>query len=205
MIRLVAFDVDGTLLRGPTVCQVLAGSLGRQARMDALELVTERHEVRAAREEMASWYRRHPMVRLQAYLDGVVLAPGVHEGFGLLKRHNIEIALVSLTWQFAVAWLAERLGADVAIGTGLSPAGRIDHVWAEDKATRLAELARARRITLGEVAAVGDSGGDVHMLELVGLRVFVGRSVPAGLSDVVHMPDGDIGDVARRIVDHGRT
>ena len=37
---LVVFDLDGTLLRGPTVCEVLAARLGRLQAMKAFELLT---------------------------------------------------------------------------------------------------------------------------------------------------------------------
>jgi len=50
---LVVFDLDGTLLRGPTVCEVLAESLGRLERMRQLERFAGDQELRAAREEMA--------------------------------------------------------------------------------------------------------------------------------------------------------
>ena len=55
---LVAFDLDGTLLRGLTVCEVVAVSLGQLDRMRQLERFASRLELRQAREEMAVWYRR---------------------------------------------------------------------------------------------------------------------------------------------------
>jgi HAD superfamily phosphoserine phosphatase-like hydrolase len=200
-IRLAAFDLDGTLIRGETVCQVLARPLGRAQRMEVLELASGREAIRAARQEMAAWYRGRPVEELCSYLEAAVLAPGVVEGFSLLRRHGVELAVVLITWLFAVEWFAQRLGAEVAVGTGLSADGAIEHVWAEDKAARLAELARRRGIDLKEVAAVGDSVGDVPMLRGVGLPVFVGRSVPAALPGVVHLPEADIAKVARRIID----
>lgn len=36
---LAVFDLDGTLLRGPTVCEVLARTLGRLDRMRQLEVL----------------------------------------------------------------------------------------------------------------------------------------------------------------------
>jgi HAD superfamily phosphoserine phosphatase-like hydrolase len=201
-IRLAAFDLDGTLTRGETICQVLAKPLGWAERMEVLELASGREAIRAAREEMAGWYRGRRVEELCSYLDAAVLAPGVVEGFRLLKQHGVELAVVSITWLFAVEWFAERLGADVAVGTGLSASGAIEHVWAEDKAARVAQLAARRGIDLEEIAAVGDSSGDVPMLRLAGLPVFVGRSVPAVLPRVVHMPQADIAVVARRIIGH---
>ena len=35
-IRLAAFDLDGTLLRGETVCEAIARPLGRLERMQAI-------------------------------------------------------------------------------------------------------------------------------------------------------------------------
>ena len=54
---LVAFDLGGTLLRGRTVCEVLAESLGRRERMQQLERVTSQADLLRSREEMAAWYR----------------------------------------------------------------------------------------------------------------------------------------------------
>src|SRR6266545_7009846 len=99
-IRLAAFDLDGTLTRGETICQVLAKPLGWAERMEVLELASGREALRAAREEMAGWYRGRRVEELCSYLDAAVLATGVVEGFRLLKRHGVELALVSITWLF---------------------------------------------------------------------------------------------------------
>ncbi len=54
-IRLVAFDLDGTLLRGDTVCEVLARRLGRLDRMRELEATATDLEAQLlARAEMVS-------------------------------------------------------------------------------------------------------------------------------------------------------
>jgi len=39
--RLVAFDLDGTLLRGDTVCEALARRMGHFERMRELEAIQE--------------------------------------------------------------------------------------------------------------------------------------------------------------------
>lgn len=201
-IRLVAFDVDGTLIRGDTVCEALARSLGQIRRMQEFERlsVTEIDAIISARQEMATWYQSVPLGELCSCLECLEFAPGAREGIELLKEHDIQIALVSLTWEFAVAWIAASLGVDHYVGSTLSPEGEISHFWPQDKHRWLAERARQLGVELGDVAAVGDSLGDVEMLRLVGHPFFVGSIKPDVLANVPHFPDGDIHTIAQHIV-----
>jgi hypothetical protein len=51
-IKLVAFDVDGTLLRGPTICDCIAAGIGKQKEMQAVERgLTSTVEMAAAHED----------------------------------------------------------------------------------------------------------------------------------------------------------
>lgn len=202
-IRLVAFDLDGTLIRADTCCEALARPLGRLERMREFERRTTVEGIAAARAEMAGWYGGIPDDTLCAPLAAVPLAPGAEAGFRLLRQHGIATAIVSITWEFAVARFARRLGADYFVGTGLAMGGRIAHFWPEDKARWVATLAGRLGCDLREVAAVGDSSGDVPMLRVVGAPFFVGRQLPESLGAVVHRPDGDIGWIARRIGEVG--
>jgi len=199
-IRLVAFDLDGTLIRADTCCEAIARPLGRLARMREFERYTTRAEIAAARAEMATWYGDTPHADLCAPLAAVPLAPGVREGFRLLRERGIATAIVSITWEFAVAWVARELGADHHVGTGLAADGQIAHFWPEDKARWFAALAGRLGTGLDAVAAVGDSAGDLPMLRIVGAPFFVGHTLPTGLTSFAHCPDGDIGRIVRHIV-----
>lgn len=176
------------------------GRLERVREFEQLDF-TQTEAIVAAREEFAEWFCSYTIDELREQVVSMQAAPGVDEGFALLHEHGFQIALVSLTWKFAVEWCVERFCADYGIGTGLSPDGRITHFWPEDKATWVAELARELGVEMKDVAAVGDSKGDVPMLLAVGHPYWVGETVPAELAGkVVHEPDGDIGRVAERIV-----
>src|SRR6266567_6787443 len=118
-IGLAAFDLDGTLLRGQTVCEAIALQLGHSGRMRELESLTEPDDIRAAREEMVEWYRLVPVSELHAALGSLQFAPGALEGFRLLKEHRISTAIVSITWEFAVEWFARQFDADYFVGTKL--------------------------------------------------------------------------------------
>lgn len=203
MVRLVAFDLDGTLVHGDTVIETLAKAMGHIERARELERLHEARRDRAAlqflREQIAACYTGVTEAELCGHLSRLTLAPGARAGFALLRRHRIETAIVTFTWDFAAAWLARDLGADHWLGTRLSADGRIEHVWAEDKARWVRDLVERRGLSPGEVAAVGDSWRDVPMLELAGRRFYVGPALPAGL-DAVHRPDGDIHEIARLVV-----
>ncbi len=199
-IRLVAFDLDGTLLRQHTVCEILANQLGTSERMRQLEQLHQPEDIRQARREMLEWYRAHSFTQLCAFLPNAHVAPGVQEGIALLKQHDIELALISITWEFAVAWFAQRWGIQHFVGTRVSEAGEISHFWPADKASWLARLARRLQLELTQVAAVGDSTGDLPMLRLAGFPIFVGKTRPEELSPEAHDPEGNIYRIAQRIV-----
>ncbi len=195
-LRLAAFDLDGTLLRGQTACEAIAKGIGRIERMRELERL-ESTDI----EEMAEWYSDFTFSDLCKHLAAVRVAPGIDEGFALLREHGFKIAIVSLTWEFAVEWFADRLGADYSVGTGLSADGLITHFWPKDKALWLRGLADRLGVNMRDVAAVGDSSGDIPMLLSVGHRYWVGQTIPPELDrEVVHEPGGDMRSVAESIV-----
>lgn len=200
-VKLAVFDLDGTLTRGDTVCEVIARPLGHLARMRELEAIdgNDTEAIIAAREEMAGWYRQKSLEDLCSSLVELKLAPGVSDGIDLLNESGIQIAIASITWEFAVEWLANRFGIDYYVGTKLSPEGNVTHFWPDDKAGWLQKIALQLGLGLDRVAAVGDSSSDKGMLEIVGAPFFVGTGLPQELSDVHHLPDGDIHEVARLI------
>jgi len=197
---LAAFDLDGTLLRGDTVCEVLAKPLGRISEMKQFETLTEERDIARARERMAEWYKGWTTADLQAELHNASWAPGAHEAVARLQDAGIGVAIASITWQFAVSWFAEQLIVRHYLGTDLSSNGEIVHVWGRDKAKWLTELASTYGVSFDRIAAIGDSYRDVEMLHTAGLRVFVGTTVPPGLDAVIHLPDADLCEVADRII-----
>lgn len=196
---LVAFNLDGTLIRGDTVCQVIARPMGHLKRMNELELLTEIGDIAAARAEVAGYYATATRNEPLSYLEGCVLAPGAEEGFAQLGQCGVRTAIVSITWGFAAEWFADRLGADYRMGTGLAEDGHTDHFWPADKARWLRDLVRGLDLRPEQVAAVGDSWGDAEMLRVVGYPFYVGRILPEVLN-AEHRPGADILVLAREMV-----
>ena len=197
---LVVFDLDGTLLRGPTVCEVLAESLGRLERMRQLERVASEQELRAAREEMAGWYQSVELARLRAALVGARLAPGAEKGLAFLKTRGVALGIASITWSFAVEHFARLLGVEHWQGTVLEECGEIRHSWPEDKALWVRRLSTRLGVPRDRTAAVGDSAGDLPMLRAVGVPVFVGAELPSASEGWLHYPAADIQAVASHVV-----
>jgi HAD superfamily phosphoserine phosphatase-like hydrolase len=203
LIRLAAFDLDGTLVRDRTCVEAIARTISREEECAAFERLQMRGRphvlaVTAAREAMAEWYRPYTYEELTAGLSELTLAPGSEEAFALLRRHGVVTAIVSITWSFAVEWFARRLGADYAHGTRLID-GRVEHVWPADKGRWLRSLSKRLDLPQQAVAAVGDSEGDRELLEAAGVRYCVGaRKVE--VVDVVHMPRASILEIAQQVV-----
>ncbi len=198
-VRLVVFDLDGTLLRGDTVCLSLARQLDRLERMQELERLHDLDQISAAREEMASWYVDATAAQRVAAYYSLCFAPGAREAFRLLKAHGIATAIISLTWEFAVAWCARELSADYHAGTQLKADGSIVHLCPSDKAAWLVRLRDDLGLGREQVAAVGDSWGDAELLGVAGRPFFVGARSPTGLI-AEHYPDGDIALIARQLI-----
>ncbi len=197
---LVAFDLDGTLLRGPTVCELLAAPLDRLAEMRRFEALSSEPEIAAARREMARWYEGRTPSELCRALEAARLAPGAREGIALLQANAVEVVIASITWSFAVEWIAQRLGVSYALGTRLERDGRVRHVWPPDKPRWLERVRAELDVPAARVAAVGDSSSDSDLLAAAELRFFVGRGEPPALAGLVHRPAGDIEEIAREVL-----
>src|SRR5262245_32450902 len=90
MMRGVAvFDLDGTLLRGDTVCEVLAKPPGRIDQMKRLETFTAEKDIEIGRGEMAGWYKGHTIETLQDHLRNAHWAPGADEAIRLLQEESL--------------------------------------------------------------------------------------------------------------------
>ncbi|MCZ6539443.1 MAG: HAD-IB family phosphatase [Chloroflexi bacterium] len=199
---LIVFDVDGTLIRGKTVCELIADQIGKSERMSWLErhAGASRETVISAREEMADWYFEAGRHAVNKFLPTVSWAPEVRSGVGLLMERRWHVAIASMTWKFAVEQIATELGITELTATGLDwDSAQIDHVFRETKAEYLDDLARRIVVPRHRVVAVGDSDGDVPMLIAAGHGIYVGQSDPE-LTGVVHMPGAGIGDIAEHVL-----
>lgn len=151
----MVFDLDGTLIRGRTCCELIAAQIGRLERMRGFERCITKEEIAAARIEMRGWYSRYTESELCASLATAIEAPGLTNGLKRLRAAGVQIAIASITWSFAVGWFARRLGAQFHLGTELRPSGAVVHVWPEDKAVWLSDLATRLGVSRAETSRGG--------------------------------------------------
>lgn len=200
-VKLAVFDMDGTLLRGDTACLAIARTLGTYDRMLEFESGLSLEQLISAREEMAGWYRSAGRQAVVDALENLRFAPGAIEGVATLQQAGIEVAIVSVTWGFAVREVARSLGVDICVGTELDfETGDIQPVYGTDKGPTVAKFSKERALSAHEVAAIGDTPSDNSMLELAGHAYYVGTEPPT-VAGCHHYPDGDIRDIASSIID----
>jgi phosphoserine phosphatase len=199
---LVAFDVDGTLLRGETICECLGRGIGKTEEMKVFESLTSRAQISEARRAMLEWFTPLGRDRLLSFMNTARLAPGSRAGFARLRGLRITTALVSISWRFAVDWLAAELGADHSIGTDWLYTGEVVDFWPDDKVTWLAALLRKQGLSPHALVAIGDSAGDMPMLAYAGRAYFVGPEMPVPLfRHVRHWPNANIEELVADIVE----
>ena len=192
-------------MRGATVCEVLADQLGFGARMREIELIRERDDIIAARHEMAGWYEGIPEADLQTMSLRATLAADAIDVIAALRCANVTVAIASITWSFAVEAFARRLGIESFTATELRADRSISHVWAEDKAQFLRSMAARAGLQNSSVFAVGDTSGDVPMLNAAGQGYFVGRVYAEGLNpEVRHAHGGGLNVIAADILERMR-
>ncbi len=167
--------------------------------MQRFEALKTEPDIISARTEMARWYSESSARNLVEFCSGVQFAPGAEEAIAQLQADDIEVAIASITWKFAVAWFAERLNVSHYLGTELLSDGEIKHVWGRTKGQWFRALVHKLSIPEIRTAAVGDSVGDAELLRAAKLRFFVGSELPANVCEVIHMPAADIRGIAKAV------
>jgi phosphoserine phosphatase len=178
--RAVCFDLDGTLTRGTTVSQHLAGWLRHDDEIHALERAYAANEIsnRVVAERTAQWFAGLALVAVRAELETLPLIDGIADTVDALHDRGARVLLATVTWSFAAEVIAERFGFDAAgAGTRIASAdGRVvghveRHCDEHDKASWVRAWCAENAVPLADLAAVGDSRSDLPLFALAGRAV----------------------------------
>jgi phosphoserine phosphatase len=174
VLRLAAFDMDGTLVDAVSSWAAVHEHFGDHNE-EALRLFNsgtiDDHEF--LRRDIQVWWRHDPDITiddLEAILGRVRLMPGARELFDALRSARVTTAIISGGIDVLARRVARELGIDVALANGfrVDSVGRLTgdgiiRVPIRDKETVLRKLQDDLGIGPEETASVGNSEIDVGM------------------------------------------
>jgi phosphoserine phosphatase len=201
--RVVAFDLDGTLLRGSTVAICLARRSGREEELRELEARFVGGEISNSEiaDASARWLTGYSVEELEHALWTETWIAGIAETVDAVHATGAEAVVATITWRAAAEAVARRFGFDAACGTRMDAeaghlTGKVSAYFDEtDKAVFVEEHCRERGVAMADVAAVGDSRSDIPLFGRVGLAIALNATPEARRSAHRAIDADDLRDV----------
>lgn len=181
--RLVAFDMDGTLLEGENSWMLL------HRRFNTVSLAEESHRLYVEgkisyeefmRRDFQHWPKPLHRSVLEEALSLARLRPEAPYVVGKLRERGIKVAIITAALDILADKVARRLGIEVvrANGIGFDERGYFDgrlfpRVEPLKKHEVLEEVAKTLSVPLDRTVAVGDSLQDSSFLKAAGLGLVI--------------------------------
>jgi len=185
--RLVAFDLDGTLVKQVSGWKTLHQYFGTEMAVGVNLADYERGEIDYAefmRRDIALWPKPLHITTIERALADYTLAGGAAGVVGDLRERGFEVAIVSGGIDLLANRVAERLAIRLTAANGFVIDGdgyltgegilRVDPI---NKHLALERLAQGMGLTLNDCVAVGDGKFDENFLRCAGLGVALGSDV----------------------------
>ncbi len=194
--KLVAFDMDGTLILGDSCWGVIHRHFGsREAALGHLRAweAGEIDYLEFVRRDIALWQPVPTVADIRKILSSYTFAPHVREVVGEVRRRGYQAAIVTGGLDILADEVARDLDIAHVIANGLAADERgrltgegIIRVEPTKKDGILVQLSGRLGIAAEECVAVGDSKHDAKFLEQAGLGIAVGDDPDlARVADVV--------------------
>jgi phosphoserine phosphatase len=199
---IVAFDLDGTLVTGTSVCIHLAPWVSHR---DIEELESRYDAGIITNQQVAdrdgSFYARRARADAYMQLETIPLISGISDTIEWLRAHQLVPMIATVTWSFAAEFLAERFGFAAAAGCKMAEEDGIllgtvaRHFAPEDKATFVHDVAASEGVEMDRVVAVGDSQSDVPMFAAAGFGIALYAGEAAREAADIALDTDDLRDV----------
>jgi phosphoserine phosphatase len=211
VLRLVAFDMDGTLVDVESSFAVVHEHFGERNEEGLRRfLANEIDDEEFLESDVRIWRRHKPDITigdLEAILATAPLMPGAGEVAAELRRRGVRTAIVSGGIDLLARRIAREIGMDIALANGfrVDPKGHLTgqgiiRVPIHAKEGVLARLQAELGISPAETASVGNSDIDVGLFRRSRLGIAFrpeDAAVRAGAHRIV--PDGDLTGVLRAL------
>ncbi|MCI4344647.1 MAG: HAD-IB family phosphatase [Thermoplasmata archaeon] len=215
MLRLVALDMDGTLVDVASSWGAVHDHFG-DSNKDGLRrfMNGEIDDAEFVRTDVRIWWKHRPELtvdELETILAEVPLMPGAAKLIGALRARGIRTAIVSGGLDLLAHRVARELGIDMALANGLrvDEQGRLTgegiiRVPVHQKEEAMAQLQAQLGVTPAESAAVGNSEIDVGMFRRCRIGIAfqpADEAVRTGATVVIE--EKDLAQVLPHLVDDG--
>ena len=174
------FDLDGTLTRERSIWEYIHKKLGKwygyaekyQERFLAGEISYEQFC-----ELDAQVWKGMKVEELISIAETVPFYPGVDELISHLKEKGLKLGMVSSGLSVLSNWVHEKYGFDYSVSNDLIHedgvlTGKVSiQVHYDQKATWVRKILDQFGVQPGETIAIGDSPGDMDMLQMAGFSV----------------------------------
>ena len=178
--KLVIFDLDGTLTQERSIWEYIHKQLGKwhgfaeeyQKKFLAGEISYDRFC-----ELDAEVWKGMNVEELSEIVKTVPFHSGVNELIGHLKRKGLKLAMVSSGLSLLSNWVHQKYGFDYSVSNDLLYedgifTGKVKiQVYYDKKAEWVKKILKQFKVKPEEMIAVGDSRGDLDMLQMAGLSV----------------------------------
>ncbi|MEM4250727.1 MAG: HAD-IB family phosphatase [Candidatus Bathyarchaeia archaeon] len=168
-IRLVVFDLDGTLTKSPNIWRYLHLKLGtwKYGRVYARKYMKGEITYREWAELDSRLWRGTGLTEVLNATDRIEYTDGAARTIRRLRDAGLKVGIVSAGLSILADRAGKDLGADVVISNRLIESGGVltgeidTRVAVDDKAEIIRDLATSLGISMSEVAVVGDNAFDM--------------------------------------------
>ena len=207
LIKLVVFDLDNVIIDGEAIDEI-----GKLANVeDEIAEITEKAmqgeiDFETSIKDRVKLLEGTSIEEIEKVADELPLMPGAEETIKALKEKDLDVAIISGSFDVVAEKVKDKLGVDAVYTNSFSVedgklTGEVTGpLVSESKLDVLKDHVEKAEITLDDVVAVGDGANDISMIESAGCGIaFNAKDSVKEIADIV-VEEKDLTKVLDEIV-----